>query len=426
MAVTGCKPFEDEELLQMPTVSICLPVYNGECYLAESIESVLAQSHDDFELLVGNDCSKDASQKIIEDYARRDGRIKAWTNETNLGHYPNYNACIERASGKYIKLFAQDDLLKPEMLGRMVDVMERNANVSLVATARIWIDAEGRTIPAQSELDIRLTRPFDEDKTIPGIEALVSTLSECTNWIGEPSNQMFRRDHIGSAFDTSFNQIGDMEYNYRLLEKGDFYFIADELCLFRKHASSWTKSNNAELRTYLDWILLAAKYQKYLRQAGLSSETYCLKFMKDWTRNLECELNQSKRVHAQERSAVLRELIGNIDPLSLFNPEKDGKRDLASEYKLLGALALLQSALLENEIRLIHSETARPYEEGELEDNPVYQIRPGLAAALYGMKQTLRERDKEIQALKKALDEMGNSASWKVTEPLRRLKGRLN
>ena len=410
----------------MPTVSICLPVYNGERYLGASIESVLAQSCEDFELVIANDCSKDSSAKIIEDYARRDRRIKAFTNETNLGHYPNYNACLEQASGKYIKLFAQDDLLKPEMLERMVTVLEKNPKVSLVATTRTWIDEEGRTIPAQSELDIKLTRPFSEDTTIPGTEALISTLKECTNWMGEPSNQMFRAAHIGEAFDTSFNQIGDLEYNYRLLEQGDYYFIADELCLFRKHASSWTKSNNAELRTYLDWVLLAAKYRKYLDQAGLSPEAYCLKFMKDWTRNLECELNQTGRVQLQERGAVLRELIGSIDPFSLFNKEKNGKRDLASEYRLLGAMALLHSAILENEIRLIHSETARPYGEGDLDDNPVYQIRPGLAAALKGMKQTLRERDKEIQSLKRALDEMGNSASWKVTEPLRRLKGRLN
>lgn len=410
----------------MPTVSICLPVYNGERFLAESIESVLAQTYEDFELLIGNDRSKDKSWEIIEDYAKRDKRIKAWTNETNLGHYPNYNACIEQAQGKYIKLFAQDDIFKPEMIERMVDVMEKNPNVSLVATARIWIDEEGRTIPVQSELDVKMTRPFKKDTIIPGVEALISTLSECTNWIGEPANQMFRSAHIGSAFDTSFNQIGDMEYNYRLLEQGDYYFIADELCLFRKHASSWTKSNNADLRTYLDWILVAAKYEKYLERAGITSESYCLKFMKDWTRNLECELTQAGRVQLQQRSNVLRELIGNIDPFCLFNKEKDSKRDLAQEYKLLGGLALLQSALLENEIRLIHSEIARPYDEGNLGEGPVDQIRPGLAEALKGMKQTLRERDKEVRALKEALNEMGNSASWRVTEPLRRLKGRLN
>jgi glycosyltransferase involved in cell wall biosynthesis len=410
----------------MPTVSICLPVYNGAKYLAESLESVLSQTYPDFELLIGNDCSKDESQNIIESYGKRDKRIKAWTNATNLGHYPNYNSCLEKASGQLIKLFAQDDILRPGMLGRMVQAFNDNPKISLAATARTWIDGQGHTIPVESQIDIKLTKPFNRDTTIPGKEALVLTLMECTNWIGEPSNQMFRAEFLDGGFDTSFNQIGDLEYNYRLLERGDYYFIADELCLFRKHSNSWTKSNNAELRTYLDWLLLGAKYRKYLSQAGITSEEFCLNFMKDWTRNLECELNQVKRLSWQERGMVLRQLIGNVDPLSLFNPDRHAKRDLTSEYRLLGALALLQSSLLENEIRVIHTETARPYYDTDLPHNPVFGIRPGLAAALEGMKETLRERDKEIQSLRRALDEMGNSRSWKMTEPLRRLKGRMN
>src|SRR6516164_5035732 len=167
----------------MPTVSICLPVYNGERYLAQSIESALAQTYEDFELLIANDCSKDGSQNIVESYAQCDRRIQAWTNATNLGHYPNYNACIKRASGRYIKLFAQDDVLKPELLERMVAVFEANPTVSLAATARIWIDEEGRQIPAESYLDVRLTRPFKQDTLVPGREALVSTLRDSTNWI---------------------------------------------------------------------------------------------------------------------------------------------------------------------------------------------------------------------------------------------------
>ncbi len=126
-----------------PKVSVCLPVYNGSNYLALAIESVLAQTFSDFELLIANDCSTDDTQKIIEKYASTDARIKHWINGKNLKLFGNYNACIEKAAGQYIKLFAHDDLLHPRMLEKMVAVLDKNEDVSLVTTARGWIDGDG-------------------------------------------------------------------------------------------------------------------------------------------------------------------------------------------------------------------------------------------------------------------------------------------
>jgi glycosyltransferase involved in cell wall biosynthesis len=430
----------------MPTVSVCLPVYNGAKYLAQAIESVLAQTCGDFELLIADDRSGDGSADIMNSYARQDKRIQAWTNERNLGHYPNYNACIQRATGKYIKLFAQDDIFRPSMFEQLVSVLGQNENVSLVTAARQWIDADGRQIPTQSEVDTKLTKPFAEDTIIPGVEAIVSTLKESVNWLGEPAAQMFRAKHIDCGFDTSFHQLGDLEYNYRLLQQGNFYFVANELCLFRKHQDSWTTSNNAQLGTHLDWLLLAAKYSKYLAQAGLTSERYCLNFVKNWVRDLECELYYAHRLGPHDREEVLRDMCGKVDPLTLFDYKK---RDVSLEFKVLSAMALLQSSLLEHELRLVHDELARPYcepnpqievhiTEEELRgnggkdqaklshlDQPMIEVRAGLQAALSGLKETLRERDREIESLRQALNDMGNSASWKMTAPVRKLKGRL-
>src|SRR5262249_40381711 len=102
----------------VPTVSICLPVYNGERFLAEAIESVLEQTHRDYELLICDDLSHDSSLEIARTYARYDTRVTVWSNPQRLGLFANYNSSIERATGKYIKLFAQDDLLAPTMLER--------------------------------------------------------------------------------------------------------------------------------------------------------------------------------------------------------------------------------------------------------------------------------------------------------------------
>ena len=139
------------------------PVYNGAKYLATSIESILQQTHNNFELLISDDCSVDQhSGHVIQKYAKQDNRIKAWTNEKNLGHYPNYNACLNRASGKYIKLFAQDDLLHPEFLERFVYVMNQNPKVSLVNCARYWLDAKGNQIAATRKTDQEANQTFQQ------------------------------------------------------------------------------------------------------------------------------------------------------------------------------------------------------------------------------------------------------------------------
>jgi glycosyltransferase involved in cell wall biosynthesis len=406
----------------MPAVSVCLPVYNGEAFLAGAIESVLSQSFEDFELLIANDCSKDASASIMSDYARKDKRVVAWTNQSNLGHYPNYNACIDRATGKYIKLFAQDDLLCPKFLERFVAVFEHNPKVSLINCARRWIDARGNEIKAESEIDLKLTKPFEQDTLISGSEAIGSTLKEAINWLGEPSSQMFRSAFIDGGFDISFNQIGDLEYNYRQLQNGDFQYIAEELCHFRRHADSWTIANASELSTYLDWLLLASKYRKYLALAGITPEEYCLNYIKTWTRNLECSLNELQRFDKEGREDALRELSNCTDPLSLFDCTKNSKRDLLSEFRALGATALLQSCILENELRQVHDAVAKPYSL-PLESSKISAIRPALVAALEGLRQTLNARDKEIIELRQVLTAMGNSTSWKITAPLRKLTG---
>jgi glycosyltransferase involved in cell wall biosynthesis len=405
----------------MPEVSICLPLYNGEKYLRRAIESVLTQTFTDFELLIADDCSTDNSAKIASEYAARDNRVKAWTNKQNLGHYPNYNACLKAASGKYIKLFAQDDIFVPEMLHEMVTAFQTNPGVTVVSTARIWVDDNETPIAASGEIARKLTQPFSVDTKITGSQAISDTLKEQINWLGEPVCQMFLSTAISAGFDESFNQIGDLDLVYQALQSGDIYFMAAPLCLFRRHSESWTMHNLAKLGTYLDWIFLGAKYSRYLDDANISQEDYCLLFIKNWIRDLESEFNNGKRLGIAERGRIMQDLCGKVNPFSLFTAERDPAREL----KALSAMGLLQSAMLEHELRLVHDEVARisagDYSVGT--QSPMIPIRSGISDALSGIRQTLQERDKEIASLQTTLKEMGESTSWKVTEPLRKLKG---
>ncbi len=404
----------------MPEVSICLPVYNGANYLAQAIDSVLAQTYSDFELLIANDRSTDETEQIIASYADKDNRIKHWINERNLKLFGNYNECIRRATGKYIKPFAHDDLLRPDAIERMVAVLEKEHDVSLVTSARAWIDAEGQVLEAKSQRAAKVMQPFAQDTRISAAEAITKTLKEAVNWLGEPVSQMFRREHAGTGYDPAFKQIGDLEYSYRLLQHGDYYFIADQLCKFRHHAESWSQARSADMTASMDWFLLGARYKNYLEKAGLTSEDYCLNVIDMVIRHFEYELSEAKRL--QEPASVLQDMCGGSDPLSFFSSERGKPRNLSSELKGLAVLSFLQGALCQSGLRKGKA-AARAYAQSELSWN---KEKSELSETINSLKQEATEKDKEIAELRQALSEIGNSMSWKVTAPLRKLKSRQN
>src|ERR1700682_441555 len=108
-----------------PKVSVLMTAYNREKYIGEAIESVLASSYANFELIIVDDCSKDNTVKIAKAYAEKDSRIKVFVNEKNLGDYLNRNRAAELAQGKYIKYLDSDDLIYYYALEVMVKYMEK-------------------------------------------------------------------------------------------------------------------------------------------------------------------------------------------------------------------------------------------------------------------------------------------------------------
>lgn len=110
---------------EKPLVSVLMTTYNREKYLAQAIESVLASTYQNFELLVVDDQSKDKSLEIARDYASRDARVISVLNEKNLGDYPNRNKAASLAKGKYLKYVDADDMIYPTGLQTLVEGMER-------------------------------------------------------------------------------------------------------------------------------------------------------------------------------------------------------------------------------------------------------------------------------------------------------------
>lgn len=131
-----------------PRVSIGLPVYNGENFIAEAIDSVLSQSFGDLELIICDDASTDRTAEICQDYVARDSRVSYHRNERNRGAAPNYNNLVRLSRGDYFKWIAHDDVVTPDYVARTVDALERQPEAVLAHTQVRMIDKD------QNELTI--------------------------------------------------------------------------------------------------------------------------------------------------------------------------------------------------------------------------------------------------------------------------------
>ena len=129
-----------------PLVSVGMPVYNGERFIREAIESILAQTFSDFELIVCDNASTDRTEEIVRAYAARDRRIRYERSDRNRGAAYNYNRVTALARGKYIRHAAHDDVLGPANLARCVAVLEADPGIALAYPQMSRIDENGHVL----------------------------------------------------------------------------------------------------------------------------------------------------------------------------------------------------------------------------------------------------------------------------------------
>lgn len=130
-------------LKEHPSISVITPVYNGEDFLGEAIESILNQSFKDFEYIIIDDCSSDNTWQIMKNYSRKDKRIKIYRNEKNLGIAGNRNKGTALAKGKYIAWQDADDISFPERLEKQHSILEENPQIGIVGSYLLFFDKSG-------------------------------------------------------------------------------------------------------------------------------------------------------------------------------------------------------------------------------------------------------------------------------------------
>jgi glycosyltransferase involved in cell wall biosynthesis len=128
-------------------LAIGVPVYNGENYLPETLDNLLRQTFEDFEIIISDNCSSDCTEQICRDYAATDTRILYTRTERNIGASPNFNRVFKLARSPYFTWKAHDDRSHPTFLETCVDVLDSSPDVVLAHTASIAIDDHGHALP---------------------------------------------------------------------------------------------------------------------------------------------------------------------------------------------------------------------------------------------------------------------------------------
>ena len=209
-----------------PKISVLLPCYRQERFVREAVESVLMQDFPDWEMVASDDASPDGTAAILEEYARRDPRIRFCHQKSNLGMVENWNWCLQQGQGEAVKLMGGDDrLLSSDCLSRQWKSLQR-PGVALAACARHIMDADSRVVQTLSNLPAGF---YSAAKILPRM------LVHQDNLVGEPVCCLFRRSDAPRGFNPAYRQNTDIEMWLHLLKKGGLVYDPAPLVGFRIH-----------------------------------------------------------------------------------------------------------------------------------------------------------------------------------------------
>jgi glycosyltransferase involved in cell wall biosynthesis len=222
-----------------PRVSIGLPVHNGENYLREAIESILAQTYEDLELVVADNASSDHTEEIARSYASEDSRVIYHRHPRNAGAAGNYNFVFRRARGELFKWAAHDDVLAPTFVERCVAALDSSRGAVLAFTGTSIIDERARRVE-----DHRYTAPWHGASASERFTSLLlqpeSYAFRCFPISGLIRASQLRRTSLIGGF-----QSADHLVLAELALLGDFSFVPDYLFMRRLHPEVSLRANTS-------------------------------------------------------------------------------------------------------------------------------------------------------------------------------------
>lgn len=227
--------------MRSPRVVIGLPVYNGQNYLRHAIETILAQTYTDFQLLISDNASTDTTEEICREYAKQDSRIVYHRQQHNIGGGPNYNFVFQASDADYFKWQAHDDTLEPDYLRQCVELLDQDDSLAIAHSRSLVINETGQCIGTYDG-EIRLNGATPSERFWKILWA-----GYFTEVFGLMRSQMVKRTHLQRSFAGS-----DRNFVADMLLQGNVGYIEQYLFSRRDHAECYCKLKDTA--TKLEWF----------------------------------------------------------------------------------------------------------------------------------------------------------------------------
>ena len=228
-----------------PPISVLMPAYNAEEYIAEAIESILNQTFKDYEFIIVDDCSTDNTWQIIKKYIKKDSRIKAHKNEKNLGIAGNRNKLISMAKGDYIIWQDADDISMPYRLEKQYKFMEENPEVGILGGWLQFFNKNG---------NLSVRKYATDDKVLRRKIFIYSP-------VAQPAAIIRKKllDEVGK-YDLKYPPAEDIDMSFRIGVKCKFANLPEIIIKYRENNNSATFTKLKKIE--LDTIEIRKKYVK--------------------------------------------------------------------------------------------------------------------------------------------------------------------
>lgn len=213
--------------LKKPFISVLMPIYNGEKYLKESIDSILGQTYENFELLLINDASNDASENIILSYL--DSRMVYIKNEQNLGLIKTLNKGLDLAKGEFIARMDQDDIALPKRFEKQIDIFHKNQEIGVCGT---WFTSFGEGIKEKT-----LQHPVDSESI------KINLLGRSS--LGHPTVMLRKSAMENLRYDENYQSAEDYEFWVSLSRVTRLHNIPESLLKYRVHQTNISVVENS-------------------------------------------------------------------------------------------------------------------------------------------------------------------------------------
>jgi glycosyltransferase involved in cell wall biosynthesis len=244
--------------MPQPKVSVIVPNYNHARFLPQRLESIVQQTFRDFELIVLDDCSTDNSLQVIRDFQAQNPDVQVVLNDTNSGStFAQWNKGAALANGQYIWIAESDDVAHPELLARLVPLLDAHPNVGIAFAQSMLIDENGSEM--HSFLDhyqfVFQCDRWTKDFVFDGRQECAAYLMY-HNTIPNASGALFRKTAYWAAggAEPSWKLNGDWYFYVKVLLQSDIAFVADHLNFFRMHTQTQRQKANANAKVYDELI----------------------------------------------------------------------------------------------------------------------------------------------------------------------------